>query len=406
MKEGALLASVRLDQKDGYAETSARGAMKWGAEIAPEIDLAQPVDVAILAKNFRANAAMPFVQGTITELDGRLDADAKFHIHPGGKDSTMSGALTIREGIFEMPPIGERFHGLQGRVVMRPWGTIRLENFSAEGLTGKVTASAEAVLKGLALQSATAKVHITQGQALPLVFDGVAIGKAYGTITTRAQMAKDGKRLDVDVDIPSFHLELPQSTGHSVQPLEPEETVRIGLHSRWHVRRRADVEAAGLARRQGRGPRGRRRHAGVEQGDLRAHERRYHHARRHVRGRQSPPRTRRAALEEGVGAHRLQARCPVARRQPRSDRADDRRALRPYLEPLCRDRGSRQLRAERGVAVSLLRAGGRTASVSRADHRAGAPRHPALRRQQSRDRQDAAAKSASTAPGGGRETWC
>ena len=229
MKDGALVASARLDQVDGYAEVGAKGAMKWGAEIAPALDLAQPVDVAIGAKNFRANAAMPFVQGTITELDGRIDADAKLHVQPGGKEGTMSGALTIREGVFEMPQIGERFHNLQGRVVMKPWGTIRLEDFSAEGTTGKVTASAEAVVSGFALQNANVKVNIAKSEALPLVFDGLSIGKASGTITAKAQMAKDGKRLDVNVAIPSFHLELPQSTGHSVQPLEPEKTIRVGM---------------------------------------------------------------------------------------------------------------------------------------------------------------------------------
>jgi translocation and assembly module TamB len=249
MRDGALTASARLVQQDGYAETSARGAMKWGAEIAPAIDLAQPVDVDLRAKNFRASAVMPFVQGTITGLDGRVDADAKVHIAPGGKDGTMSGAVTLREGILEMPQIGGRFHGLQGRVVMKPWGTIRLENFSAQGPTGRVTASAEAVLSGLALRSATAKVNIDPSTPLPLVFEGVSIGKAYGTITTQAQMAKDGKRLDVNVAIPSFHLELPQTTGHSVQPLEPEQTIRVGLRSNHDfvtipLRRPAEARAA------------------------------------------------------------------------------------------------------------------------------------------------------------------
>jgi translocation and assembly module TamB len=232
VKDGALAATARLDQKDGYAEVGTKGAIKWGAEVAPAIDLAQPIDVDIRAKNFRANAAMPFLQGTVTELDGRVDADAKLHVQPGGKDGTMSGAIALREGIFEVPQIGERFHNLQGKVVMKPLGTIRLEDFSAEGTTGKVTATAEAVIKGVALQSATAKVDIGKSQALPLVFDGLSIGKAYGSITTKAQMAADGKRLDVSVNIPSFHLELPQSTGNSVQPLEPEKTVRIGLHSK------------------------------------------------------------------------------------------------------------------------------------------------------------------------------
>ena len=230
MRDGALTASVRLDQKDGYAETRAKGAMKWGAELAPELDLAQPIDVAIRAKNFRADAAMPFIQGVFTELDGRIDTDAKLHVEPGGKAGKLDGAIVIRDGVFEVPRIGERFHGVQGKIIMKPWGTLRLEEFSAQGPTGKMTMSASAVLKGLSFQSAEARVQIARAESLPLVFEGVPIGQAYGDITAKAQMKADGKALDVNVDIPSFHLELPQNSGHSVQPLDPEKTVRIGLH--------------------------------------------------------------------------------------------------------------------------------------------------------------------------------
>jgi translocation and assembly module TamB len=229
MRDGALTASVRLDQKDGYAETTARGAMKWGAEVAPDLDLAQPVDVAIRAKNFRADAAMPFLRGTFTELDGRIDTDSKLHVEPGGKSGSLDGAIVIRDGVFELPQVGERFHSLQGRVIMKPWGTLRFEDFSAEGTTGKVTLSAEAVLEGLALQSASARVRIAQSESLPLVFEGVSLGKAYGSIDASLKMAEDGKVLDVKVDVPSFHLELPQSSGHSVQSLDPEKTVRVGV---------------------------------------------------------------------------------------------------------------------------------------------------------------------------------
>ncbi|MEP7123617.1 MAG: translocation/assembly module TamB domain-containing protein [Byssovorax sp.] len=229
MRDGAVMASVRLDQKDGYAETSAKGAMKWGAVLAPSLDLEQPIDVGIRAKNFRADAAMPFVRGVFTELDGRIDTDSKLHVEPGGKSGSLDGAIVIRDGVFELPQVGERFHALQGRVIMKPWGTLRFEDFSAEGTTGKVTLSAEAVLKGLSLESASAKVRIAQAESLPLVFEGVSLGKAYGSVDATLKMADDGKVLDVKVNVPSFHLELPESSGHSVQSLDPEKTVRIGV---------------------------------------------------------------------------------------------------------------------------------------------------------------------------------
>jgi translocation and assembly module TamB len=111
---------------------------------------------------------------------------------------------------------------------MKPWGTLRFEDFSAEAPTGKLTASADAVLDGLSLQKATAKLHIARGESIPITIEGVPMGQAYGDVTARVAMSQDGKRLDIDVDLPVLHVDLPQSTGHSVQALEPDSTVRIG----------------------------------------------------------------------------------------------------------------------------------------------------------------------------------
>lgn len=231
IKDGSVTATARLEQVDGFAETGVKGAMAWGAELSPHLDEAKPVDVVIKSKNFRADAALPFVQTVFSELDGRIDADAQLHVEPGFKDGKMNGAIVIRDGVFEVPQMGERFHAVRGEVIMKPWGTLRLDDFSAEAPTGKLTASAEAVVKGTSLQHATAKIHIAKGQSIPIALEGVPMGRAYGDVTTVAKMSQDGKRLDVNVDIPMLHVDLPQSTGHAVQPLEPEKTIRIGLHA-------------------------------------------------------------------------------------------------------------------------------------------------------------------------------
>jgi translocation and assembly module TamB len=231
IKDGTISATARLDQRDGYAETSVTGAMAWGAALAPQLDAGKPVEVALHARNFRADAAMPFVQGVFSELDGRIDTDAKVHIAPGGKDGKMDGAIMIRDGVFELPQIGERFHAVRAHLIMKPWGTIRLEELSAEAPTGKVTASAEAVMRGLAFQSAAGRIHIAKGDSIPITLEGVPMGRAYGEVTLGAKASPDGKRLDVDVDVPMLHVDLPQSTGHAVQPLELDRTVRVGRHA-------------------------------------------------------------------------------------------------------------------------------------------------------------------------------
>jgi hypothetical protein len=102
VKDGTLTASARLDQTDGYLEAKATSAIAWGTAVAPRLDLTRPVDVSIKAQNFRADAAMPFVQGIFSELDGRIDTDAQLHVMAGGKDGNVRGAVTLRDGSFEV----------------------------------------------------------------------------------------------------------------------------------------------------------------------------------------------------------------------------------------------------------------------------------------------------------------
>lgn len=230
VKDERLTASVRLDQADGHLATTVKGAVAWGAEVAPELDLGKALEVAVSAESFRANAAAPFVRGTLEDLDGRIDADVRLRVERGGAEGHMDGAVTLREGVLLVPQLGERFHSIQGRVIMHPWGTLRFERFSAEASTGKLTASGEAVLDGLALRSASGKIEIAEGASIPVSVEGVPIGRAYGQITAKAKMSEGGERLDVAVDVPRLHVSLPPSTGHTVQPLEPDETIRIGHH--------------------------------------------------------------------------------------------------------------------------------------------------------------------------------
>jgi translocation and assembly module TamB len=231
MKEGAFDASARLEQTDGSLVTQAKGAMSWGEALVPSLDPARPVDLSIRAKNFRANAAAPFVTGIFGEIDGRVDADATVHVEHGGKDGAMNGSVTLREGVIDVPRIGERFHGVTGRLIMRPWGTLRFEDVSASASTGKLEASAVAVLRGLSLQRADARVHVAKGESIPVAVEGVPLGRASGDVEATARMSDDGKRLDAQVDVPTLHVDLPQVTGHAVQSLAPDPTIRVGAIS-------------------------------------------------------------------------------------------------------------------------------------------------------------------------------
>ncbi len=227
---GGFDARLSLDQGDGRLAARATGGVAWADALTPALVRDRPVDVSLDANGFHADTIRPFLGDVVTELDGRIDAKTKIRILRGGEDGTMDGAIAIRDGVFEVPQIGERFHGLKGELIIKPWGTVRLDGLEARGPTGRLTASAEAVLDGFALKTAKAKVVIPKGESLPIAVEGVPMGRAYGEITANATMVPTAKRLDVKVDVPLLDVQLPQSTGHSVQPLEPNPNIRVGYY--------------------------------------------------------------------------------------------------------------------------------------------------------------------------------
>ncbi len=230
MKDGQFKARSRLRQRDGRAAIEATGALAWGTDIAPRIRKEQPVKISFEAKSFRLNVLQPFLQGTLNELDGRIDGKAVATLKNGGKDGQVDGSLQLRDGVFSAPQIGERFSSIKGRVTMKPWGTLRLDDFSARAPTGRLTANANAVFSGFALKTANAKLVIAEGESIPVTVEGVPMGRAHGTVVASARSTPDGKRIDVNINVPLLEVELPRSTGNRPQPLDPPEHIRVGYH--------------------------------------------------------------------------------------------------------------------------------------------------------------------------------
>ncbi len=231
MKDGKLDASLALQQPDGRADIRASGLLEGSGSLFPKLSRTQPITASLSAKSFRLHVLRPFVQGTIDSLDGRVDADVKATIMRGGADGKVEGALAIRDGVFSSPQIGERFNKIKGRITMNPWGTLRLDGFSAEARTGRLTAGARAVFDGFALKSANAKIVIKEGESIPITVQGVPMGRAYGTVVASAAGSPDKKRLDVKVDVPLLEVDLPKTKGAKPQKLALDPHIRTGVRN-------------------------------------------------------------------------------------------------------------------------------------------------------------------------------
>ncbi len=230
IKDGDARAGIRLEQRDGVAEVVGKGTLAWGKELAPSFVADKGVDIHFGARNFRIDAAAPFVRSVVSELDGRIDAEMQAHLDPKTKQGKVDGSLALRDGVVEVPQLGERFHGIRTKVTMKPWGTLRVDDVEAFAPTGRLTAAAQARFDGLALRGGSVAIHINQGEKVPISLEGVPLGSAYGDIKAIAMLSADGKDMNVNVTVPMLGVVLPQSTGHTVEPLDRDDRLRLGVH--------------------------------------------------------------------------------------------------------------------------------------------------------------------------------
>ncbi len=217
------------DGSGGHLQTHARFGTHWGRALFPALDVAQPAEASLSAKQFRAALLLPFVNGTLTQLDGLIDADARVAIDPSHESARPEGTIAIKGGTFELSSMGGEFHDVAAKVVLAPDGVARLENAVAYGSSGEILASATARFNGFALEAARATVQIPRLTPLPLVFDGVQLGMLDGHFDISVdEQKKTG--IEVGVQVPSLHLALPSgSATRDVQALGGLDGVRIGL---------------------------------------------------------------------------------------------------------------------------------------------------------------------------------
>jgi translocation and assembly module TamB len=225
-----LEAAARLEQAVGFLDLKAKMAMTWGAAVAPAPDPKGTTEATLQAKQFRIVAVLPLLQSQLSELDGNVDADAKFSVSGGGKP-TMQGDVRWTNGLLQANALGEEFHAVNAKVSLSPDGVVRLEDMTMAGPSGKVHVAATAKLDGLSLSSAEATIKIDKKDALPLDVAGATMGQIYGDIGVKAQSSSDNKKLTISVDVPKLHVEIPLTSMASVQDLGQPKDEHIGYFS-------------------------------------------------------------------------------------------------------------------------------------------------------------------------------
>jgi translocation and assembly module TamB len=224
-------AKVRFDQADGFAEVSASAGLTWSGPLSPTVDPSKgAARAAATANHFRLAVLEPLVQGTLSDLDGRVDANAHFEAAAAHGAPKIDGQIVLDEATFEVTAAAQEFHGVHADVVLREDGTLRVDNVVARGLSGTLNASGEATFDGLKLKRAKLSAKVPSSDPLPVSLQGQSFAKASGNIEVQAVPAPEKQEMDITVDVPSAKVTLFDRSSHALQPLDRAEHIRIGYH--------------------------------------------------------------------------------------------------------------------------------------------------------------------------------
>lgn len=179
------------------------------------------------AERFRIAALGPFMAGIMSRIDGHLDGKASVgwtreDKRDGGK---ISVEMKLSEGIFNLPQLGQEFHGAELSIKSGPGGKISFDGLRADGTRGRITGSGHARFAGLRFEHADATLSIAGGQEIPITLQGVPLGDAHGRITLAAD--KTDRALEIKVGVPELHFNLPGDPGRGVQGLEDNPAITV-----------------------------------------------------------------------------------------------------------------------------------------------------------------------------------
>jgi translocation and assembly module TamB len=142
----------------------------------------------------------------------------------------MKGSLRLTDGTIEIPSLGEEFGAIAANVKL-DGENVTIDEFRAEGTTGKVTGGASLHVSGYTIDRATVNVKVPKSDPLPVAREGETLADVWGTFGATLTR-RDGSAPEIRLDVSKAGVRLPELSSHSLQSLEPADRVRIGVMKR------------------------------------------------------------------------------------------------------------------------------------------------------------------------------
>jgi translocation and assembly module TamB len=220
----------------GELAVSASAKVSWEhGKLLPLPDQSLPAELTLKATRFRVAAAAPFLpQRIVRRLDGILDGTVHLAWSQGQGAQTVpiAAQLALEGGVLDLPQLGQRFYDIRARIGGGRDGRVELSQLRARGGKGVLQGTGSASFERWAwrcadivcLSRAEVQLSVAAAERIPLTFDGVPVGDAYGTVKLAAG-TRDG-RLALTV-APALHVALDPSLGRSVQSLDDDPAFNL-----------------------------------------------------------------------------------------------------------------------------------------------------------------------------------
>jgi translocation and assembly module TamB len=223
-RDDRLELEAQLAGGGGSVAVRAGTGFVWKDRLMPVVDRDQ-LEGELTARKFLLATLQPIVEGSVSELEGKLDANIRAKIEGG--QPRLSGQARVEDAALQLPSIGQRFSDISATVAITP-DSVSIKDVKARGISGGFEAEAEAQLVGLTPMSARAMLKIDEDDKLPLTVEGESMGDAWGRIETSFRVDEANKTRHIDVDLKKFHVELPAAPPQGIQDLNQAEHVRVG----------------------------------------------------------------------------------------------------------------------------------------------------------------------------------
>ena len=141
----------------------------------------------------------------------------------------MEGKVAFRDGTVQVVGVGEEYKNAKATVTFQPGGVIKIDDIYMTGTNGELTGHGVVKTRGLALESATAKVNIPKRKPLDLALQGQPLGEVSGDVEITATSIEDGKTTKLQVAVPTLNVALPQKLKAGVHQVSKKTNIRVGV---------------------------------------------------------------------------------------------------------------------------------------------------------------------------------